>query len=432
MKNNFETAQYVLEALKRAGADEAQCVVYSGKTDELNVDGGKFSLIRSTFNTNISMKAIKNHKKGTIGINQATKEAIDKAALECLAAAESSVEDENEVIAPFNGKKNFKTGIMQADRDKLFDRIEEFLKHTKEQFPKIMLEQLISNFEASEKVYMNTNGTVFSYEHGEYAFNTMFSAHEGEKSSSFNGYFCVTDNLDKPFLDIGMQKSLLEDAQNQLDTVSSGEKFVGKVIYSPDCFNELIETALANFASDGVLIDGTSPWKDKLNSAVASKKLNLRSIPLDERTVVGEQFTSDGYETENMDIIKNGVLKTFILSQYGSKKTGFKRSLNSGRNLEVIPGDTKLCDMIKDIDRGLIINRFSGGQPSTNGDFSGVAKNSFLIENGKIGSAVSETMISGNIADMLNNIVAISSEQMSDGLTFMPWCEFDGVTVCGK
>ena len=229
-----------------------------------------------------------------------------------------------------------------------------------------------------------------------------------------------------------MQRALLEDAENQLDTVSSGEKFVGKVIYSPDCFNELIETALGNFASDGVLIDGTSPWKDSLNTKVASEKLNLRSIPLDERAVVGEHFTSDGYEAQNMDIIKDGVLKTFILSQYGSKKTGFERSANSGRNLEVIPGDVKLCDMIKDIDRGLIINRFSGGQPSTNGDFSGVAKNSFLIENGKIGPAVSETMISGNINDMLNNIVAISSEQMSDGMTFMPWCEFDGVTVSGK
>ena len=72
--------------------------------------------------------------------------------------------------------------------------------------------------------------------------------------------------------------------------------------------------------------------------------------------------------------------------------------------------------MIAGIDKGLIVNRFSGGQPSSNGDFSGVAKNSFLIEDGKVSSAVSETMISGNIIDMLNNIVAISKEQTTDGL----------------
>ena len=294
------------------------------------------------------------------------------------------------------------------------------------------MEQLISNFEHSEKLYMNTNGTVLSYKHGEYAFNTMFSAHEGEKSSSFNGYFCVTDNLEKPFMELGMQRKLLEESEKQIDTVSSGDKFVGKVIYSPDCLCELIQTAIGNFASDGVLIDGTSPWKDALGTKVADSKLSVRSVPLDSRAVVGERFTSDGYPAENMDIIKDGVLTSFVLSQYGANKTGFQRSANSGRNLEVLPGSASLDDMIKDIDKGLIINRFSGGQPSTNGDFSGVAKNSFIIENGKIGPAVSETMISGNIIDMLNNIVAISSEQQSDGMTFMPWAEFDGVTVSGK
>lgn len=80
---------------------------------------------------------------------------------------------------------------------------------------------------------MNTNGTSLRYEHGEYSFNTMFSAHEGEKASSFNGYFCALDNLDKPFMDAGMQRQLLEESEKQLDTVSPSEKFVGKVIYSP-------------------------------------------------------------------------------------------------------------------------------------------------------------------------------------------------------
>lgn len=432
MTDIYEIAEYTLKALKDCGADAAQCIVGRSKKDELNVDGGKFSLMRSTFNTSISMKAIKDGKKGVTSINQATKEAIDEAAAQCIAAAESSVPDEAEQIAPFTAKVEYKTGVFEPDLDKLFDRIEEFMSQTKKEYPKVILEQLISDYEHSEKLYMNTNGTSLRYEHGEYSFNTMFSAHEGEKASSFNGYFCALDNLDKPFMDAGMQRQLLEESEKQLNTVSPSEKFVGKVLYSPDCFNELLQTALENFASSGVLIDGTSPWKDALNTKVASEKLNLRSVPLDGRTVVGQRFTSDGYPAENMDIIVDGVLKTFILSQYGANKTGFPRALNGGNNLEVLPGDKTLEEMISGIDRGLIVNRFSGGQPSSNGDFSGVAKNSFLIEDGKVSSAVSETMISGNIIDMLNNIVAISKEQTTDGLSFMPWAEFDGVTVSGK
>lgn len=157
MTDIYEIAEYTLKALKDCGADAAQCIVGRSKKDELNVDGGKFSLMRSTFNTSISMKAIKDGKKGVTSINQATKEAIDEAAAQCIAAAESSVPDEAEQIAPFTAKTEYKTGVFEPDLDKLFDRIEEFMSQTKKEYPKIILEQLISDYEHSEKLYMNTN-----------------------------------------------------------------------------------------------------------------------------------------------------------------------------------------------------------------------------------------------------------------------------------
>lgn len=432
MTKTVEIAEYVLKALKAEGADDAQCSVRKSKKDELNVDSGKFSLMRSTLSVHISMKAIKDGKKGVISLNQATKEAIDEAAAQCIAAADSAIPDEAEQIAPFTAKAQYRCGISVPDLDKLFDRTEEFLKQTRDEFPKVVFDRLISDYSYSEKTYMNTNGTVLEYSHGAYSFNTMFSAHDGVNSSSFNGYANVFDNLDKPFMDIGIQRSLLADSEKQLNTVSVGEKFVGKVIYSPDCFGDLLETVIGSFVSSGVLIDGSSPWKDMLNRKVASDKLTLRSIPLDERITVGQRFTPDGYPVKNFEIIKDGVLKAFVLSQYGANKTGFPRSPSSGGSLEVLPGNVSLEKMIKGIDKGLLVNRISGGSPSSNGDFSAVAKNSFIIENGKIGSAVSETMISGNIRDMLNNIVEISKEQDSNGLSFIPWVEFDGVTVSGK
>ena len=76
--------------------------------------------------------------------------------------------------------------------------------------------------------------------------------------------------------------------------------------------------------------------------------------------------------------------------------------------------------------------RFSGGEPSPGGDFSGVAKNSFLIENGRITGALSETMISGNIADMLKHGRAVSRATMDDGVVSVPYMAFDGVTISGK
>lgn len=432
MTDIFEIAEYVLDKLKALGADEAECMVAKNKKDEFNADNGNFSLMRTTLSTNISLKAVKDKKSGAIHINQATSEAIDLAAAQCMAAIASAVADEFEGIAPFTAQKEYEAGIKNPDANKLFDRTAELLQQAESEYPKVTLEQVITDCASSEVLYANTNGTRLSCKSGGYSFSTMFSAHDGEKTSSFNGYFSVLKDLEKPFIDIGIQRRLFAESQKQIETVSSGEKFVGKVIFSPDCFGDLLHTTIGKFATESGLISGTSPWKNSLNTKIASDKLTLKSIPLDNRIVAGQRFTSDGYPTENIEIIANGILKTFILSFYGSRKTGFPRSLNGGNNFEVIPGDTSLEDMIKSVDKGLLVNRISGGNPSSNGDFSAVAKNSFIIENGKTGSAVSETMISGNILDMLNNIVEISEEQVNDGKTILPWVEIDGVTVSGK
>ena len=99
MKTNREIAEYTLEALKRAGADHAQCIVSHGNVDELNADSGEFSLMRTLFNSSVSMKVLKDGKKGTTSVNKTDKETIDNAVKDCIAAAESSVADSAESIA---------------------------------------------------------------------------------------------------------------------------------------------------------------------------------------------------------------------------------------------------------------------------------------------------------------------------------------------
>ena len=96
----------------------------------------------------------------------------------------------------------------------------------------------------------------------------------------------------------------------------------------------------------------------------------------------------------------------------------------------ILSGSTSsLDDMIKNIKKGILLCRFSGGSPSDSGDFSGVAKNSYYIENGQIKFPIIETMISGNIPQMFLNIKNISHETVDFGDSILPWISFDGITV---
>ena len=432
MKTNRDIAEYTLEALQKAGADNAQCIVADGNVDELNADGGEFSLMRTLFNSSVSLKALKDGKKGTISVNKTDKETIDNAVKDCIATAESSVADSAESIAELGKNEHFTVGIMEPDRDKLFDRLQEYLQDVKTEYPKVMMEQLISSYTRGNQLLMNTNGVVYSYDYGGYDISAMFSAHDGEKSSSFVGYGGDIKSPDHKLIDFGMMRTLLAESERQIDTKPVNGKFVGKLIITPACLDSILMIIFRNFISDTTLIDGTSLWKDKLGKQVASDKLSVSTVPLDEHVVCGERFTTEGYRSENMDIISDGVLKSFILSQYGAKKTGFSRAKNLSYNLSVRPGSAPHEDIIKSIDRGILLNRFSGGRPGTNGDFSGVAKNSFLIENGKVTGAISETMMSGNLAEMLNNVIAVSADTVCDGVSILPWIAFDGITISGK
>ena len=427
-----EIAQYTLSRLKEYGADDAQCKVKFGLVDEINVDAGEFSLMRSTFDSAVTMKVIKDMKKGVIAINKIDKDSIDAAAKECVAAAEVSTEDDCLSIAELDENEDFFCGAQECDRDKLFDRINEYVDDIKRDYPKVFIEQLIADYSESQSVFANTNGVVYSNTVSYYSMGSMYSAHDGDKTTSFNSTGIDFVNLDEKIIDKGTQRMMYEMCEKELDAVPFEGKFTGTAIFAPSCLGDIIATAIDNFTADDSIIDNTSPWRKKLGEKVASDKLSVSLIPLDDRIIGGERYTAEGYKAQNCDIIKKGVLENFTLSEYAARKTGEKRCPTSSGCIEVKNGTTAYDDMIKNIDKGILVCRLSGGQPASNGDFSGVAKNSFLIENGKITTPVLETMISGNLAEMLNNVIDISAETAMDGSTVYPWVAFDGVTVSGK
>ena len=90
------------------------------------------------------------------------------------------------------------------------------------------------------------------------------------------------------------------------------------------------------------------------------------------------------------------------------------------------------CANWKSVDKGLIMGGFSGGEPGANGEFSGVAKNSFFVENGEIKYAVSETMVNGNLGEIFKNIRDISRELVCNGNSVVPYIAVDGVVISGK
>jgi len=422
----------VLTAAVSAGADKAYCSAAESEKREFNADGGKFSLMRTLFNRSLTLMVIVDGKRGSVGVNRLDSESMKKLVADAIEIARSGEADPAFDIAPFAGDHEFTDGVPDGDTAGLFDRTEELLTAIGERHPKIIVEQMIVSHDRARRVYRNTAGTRFTSLRGAYSVDLMYSAHDGEESTSFFSTGATFTDLDTPFIELASIERDLADVEAGLAPITLEGKFEGTVLMPPGCLGSFIGDIADNFVSDMALLDGTSIWKDSLGCTVADSRITIKVDPLAPEVVCGERYTSEGFVSEPYFFIKDGVLESFMLSLYAANKTGLERAKNASFSLMMEPGETALDDIIAGIERGLLVGRFSGGEPGASGDFSGVAKNSFLIENGKVTRPVSEVMISGNLADMLKNVRAISKETVSDGGGVLPYAAFDGITIAGK
>ncbi len=428
---NKEILRLALDELMNNGAEKAVVYLNESEIQEFVHEGGKINLFRTTKQKRLNMKAIIDFKKNDQSLNQLDVENIKQKAKEVVDSARNSEPDTANDIADIQTQADFKKGIDKPEIDKIYQRMVEFTDYVKVHFPKLIIEQFIVKYIHSKFYFMDSKGNDLLNEHGGYSIFPMFTSKDGKDTSSFNYCAVETDNLDQPFIELGRFAVLMKESTEQTKTRSVPDNFIGEIIITPECFEDFLYF-FSSMIGTYPLITDTCLFKDKIDCKIASEKFTLHSKPISEEFVSSDFFNMDGYLMSNYTYIQNGVFKSFILGLYGSKKTGLPRSANDGFYWDVEAGNQSLEEMIKSVKKGIVLSRFSGGRPSENGDFSGVAKNSYYIEDGKVQYPVNETMISGNIAQMLLDITDISKERINFGSTILPWIKFDKINISGK
>ncbi len=428
---NNEILVYALGKLKDQ-VEKSQCYVSQSKKYELNLENGEMSLLRTTLDNTFGITIINNHKKGNITLNKTDTQSVDDAIISIIDICESSEVDTAFDIAPFQQSKVFALGDQAPDLDKMYDLLNQYAKEVKDKYPTIKLMDTAISFTLTKKYLMNSNGVDFTEALGTYNFSSVFAAKSGNKSSSFNysGYYLR--QLENDLLSYGSINKVLKETTEQIETNCIEGKFKGEVILSPDCMGEFISNYINTYLTDVPLISKTSLLKDKLNEQVANPIFTLHSKPRSEKITKGYNITGDGFEAEDMTIIDKGRLNSFVLSLYGANKTGLERSKNTGGCFIVDPGETSIEEMIKSVDKGVLVNRVSGGHPNDNGDLSVVLKNSYYIEHGEIKFPLNETMISLNLNEAFKNINQVSKETIDFGSDIFPYVKVKDVLISGK
>ncbi len=219
----------------------------------------------------------------------------------------------------------------------------------------------------------------------------------------------------------------------------------GAVLLHPVAVTHILGQAISFNANGKNHFDGISCWKDQMGNLVSSALLQVEEDPLDKNRPEGwSPFDREGVVAAKHEIIRQGRLQFAAHNCFSAHQSGMSPTGNASGGAMALPqiGFSNLTisgigsqtvseeSLYRQMGTGLLLKRFSGNCDPVSGQFSGVAKNSWWVENGQRSHAVQEIMVSGNVFELLKQIIAIGSTLHTNlGGSQAPYILVDGVSV---
>lgn len=295
-----------------------------------------------------------------------------------------------------------------------------------EQATKLALEAEKSALEYDAKI-VNSNGASFNSHTGVRVYGNTHGMLQSYLSSRYSlSCSVIGGELDQLENDYEYTVSREFDALSSADWVGQNcaKKVIARlnpqklttrempVIFLNDVATGLI-SHLTGAISGGSLYRKSSFLLDHLGKQVLPDWFQISERPHLLRRLASTPFDSEGVRTQNLEIIQDGVLQTYLLTSYSGRKMGMQSTGHAGgiHNWLVKPNLTGgLTALLRQMSTGLLVTDVMGqGVNIVTGDYSRGAAG-FWVENGEIQYPVAEITIAGQLQDMLKNIVAVADD----------------------
>ncbi|MBP7029389.1 MAG: TldD/PmbA family protein [Spirochaetes bacterium] len=286
---------------------------------------------------------------------------------------------------------------------------------------------------------LNSNGVDYSQKNSSYFLYPMV-LYPGSYSSVMRAFASKSlKNIDQNILDLLLN---LYNSSNKQVCPPGGQM---KVLFLPEAFYTIAWRMISALSSENAYYN-ISPIKDKIGSKIFSSMITAYDNPIDDTMPGSRSFDDEGTVTSKVMLIENGVLQSFYFDRKTAKKMGTKSTGNGYcreisrlpkpdvRNFTIEAGALTLEQMIKSIDKGVIVPSVLGAHSGNipNGDFSVGLSPGIYVENGEIIGHVNDSMVAGNIYDVLNKVIAIENEKHLASMGCFPAVLFDNINVVMK
>ena len=422
---------------------ESNCDAYEIYVDEsksINLDSRKEKLnfAKEEIEKGIGIRIIKDNKIGFAFTSNMEK--IAETAKQAIENSKLNKIDENYAFSEIEPVCDVKDVYDKKFNDLSVDESVELLKTIISQASDSGCEVTGSGFSASagKSLIMNSNGV--SIENMETGFGMALSVTIQKEGQIATAY----ESTSSRFYDLDGEKlanEVCDLAKRSLDTrpVETNDY---DVVLDYHAATGLLQTFLNAFDGENVR-RGRSILKDKIGSEIANPTLSVIDNPLLEKGMYSTKCDGEGSVSKQTDLIKDGVLNSFIYDIYTANKEGVESTSNGYRgsylttpmispsNLEF-----KFSEMkdLSEIDNGVLTTGVLGAHTANpiSGDFSVEASNAFKIENGELTDPINKAMISGNIFEIMKKVEGLNTEIKQYGPFIIPKLLVHDLRVVGQ
>lgn len=284
---------------------------------------------------------------------------------------------------------------------------------------------------SSLHIYGNSHGFLAGYPQSHHSLSCALLAEDDQGMQ--RDYWYSTDRNAKLLKDpaevgrIAAERTLARLGARGLETQQA------PVIFRAEIAPSLLRSLTAAIRG-GALYRKASFLLDSLGKPILPDFVHIHEDPLKPRGLASAPFDREGVATSAKDLVKDGVLQTYILNSYSARKLGMTTTGNAGgvRNLSIESGELDLAGLMRQMDRGLVVTELMGqGVNLVTGDFSRGAAG-FWVENGEIAWPVEEITIAGNLKEMFQRLVAVGNDNELPGATRTGSWLIESMTIAGN
>jgi PmbA protein len=194
------------------------------------------------------------------------------------------------------------------------------------------------------------------------------------------------------------------------------------VIFTPNGVASALLSPLVLAFNGKSVLEGASPLKDKLGKQVFDKKLSLWDDATIAYGIGSYPFDDEGVSSQRLPLVTNGVVTNFLYDLQTAALAGAQSTGNGQRaggfprpdisSLILSRGDVSFQAMVEDMKEGLIVEQVIGADQGNllGGDFGGNVLLGYKVESGEIVGRVKDTMIAGNVYQVLKELRGVGKE----------------------